>query len=120
MCVILALDSKEELSKITLEILKSAELTNPHGNGYATLKNGKVIFEKGVTMELIWEKIQSGEIIAPCVIHARITSIGETMPELTHPFIISENTENKMSGTLESNESAFFHNGTYSNCKEIR
>jgi predicted glutamine amidotransferase len=119
MCIILALDSKEELSKITLKILKSAELTNPHGNGYATLKNGKVIFEKGVTMELIWEKIQSGEIVAPCVIHARITSVGETMPELTHPFIISENTENKMSGTLESNESAFFHNGTYSDFKQL-
>lgn len=119
MCVILALNTNEELSKITLEILKSAELTNPHGNGYATLKKGKVIFEKGVTMELIYEKIETGEIVAPCVIHARITSVGETMPELTHPFIISENSENKMCGTLKKNESALFHNGTVSGWKDL-
>tara|TARA_R110002167_G_scaffold52948_3_gene152306 strand:+ start:370 stop:1353 length:984 start_codon:yes stop_codon:yes gene_type:complete len=119
MCVILALETAKELSSITLDILKNAETTNPHGNGYATLKNGKVTFEKGVTMESIWKKIESGDIVAPCVIHARITSIGDTIPELTHPFIISENSENKMSGTLESNESAFFHNGTYSDFKQL-
>ena len=119
MCVILALETDKELASITLEILKNAETTNPHGNGYATLKNGKVSFEKGVTMELIWEKIESGDIVAPCIIHARITSIGETMPELTHPFIISENSDNIMSGTLKKNESCFFHNGTYSQWKDL-
>ena len=119
MCVILALETSNELASITLEILKNAETTNPRGNGYATLKNGIVSFEKGVTMESIFSKIESGDIVAPCIIHARITSIGETLPELTHPFIISENSENKMSGTLENNESAFFHNGTYSQWKDL-
>ena len=119
MCVILTLETSKDLEKITLEILKSCELTNPDGNGYATLKDGAVKFEKGVTMEYIFQQIELGEIVAPCIIHARITSQGVTTPSLCHPFLISENTENKMSGTLENNESVLFHNGTVSNWRNM-
>lgn len=119
MCVILTLETSKDLEKITLEILKSCELTNPDGNGYATLKDGIVKFEKGVSMEYIFNQIELGEIVAPCIIHARITSQGITTPSLCHPFLISENTENKMSGTLENNESVLFHNGTVSNWRDM-
>lgn len=118
MCVILALETKKELDLLTLEILKNAEQTNPDGNGYATLKNGKVIFEKGISMESIYEKICTGEIVAPCVIHARITSCGITTPELTHPFVI-EDESNPMQGVLEKGESVLFHNGTFSDYKDL-
>ncbi len=119
MCVILALETQKELDSLTLEILKSAELTNPDGNGYATLINGRVIFEKGISMKSIWEKIQSGKIISPCIIHARITSMGKTTPELCHPFIINEDSQNNMKGILKDNETAVFHNGTMSDYKDL-
>lgn len=119
MCVILALETQKELDSLTLEILKSAESMNPDGNGYATLINGKVVFEKSVTMELIWQKIQDKEIIAPCVIHARITSVGKTLPELCHPFVVNESSHNALNGTISDDESVLFHNGTFSEYKDL-
>lgn len=119
MCVILALETAKELESLTLEILKSAETCNPDGNGYATLINGKVVFEKSVTMESIWQKIQDKEIVAPCVIHARITSVGKTLPELCHPFVVNESSHNALNGTIQDDESVLFHNGTFSEYKEL-
>ena len=119
MCVILALETQKELDTLTLEILKSAETSNPDGNGYATLINGKVVFEKAVTMDLIWKKIQDKEIIAPCIIHARITSIGKTLPELCHPFVVNESSHNALNGTISDDESVLFHNGTFSEYKDL-
>ena len=108
MCVILALETQKELESLTLDQLKNAESMNPDGNGYATLINGKVFFEKGISIESIWEKIQSKEILSPCIIHCRITSVGETIPELCHPFIVNENSHNTMNGEISENETAFF------------
>jgi len=119
MCVILALETQKELDSLTLEILKSAESMNPDGNGYATLINGKVVFEKSVTMDLIWQKIQDKEIVAPCVIHARITSVGKTLPELCHPFVVNESSHNALNGTIRDDESVLFHNGTFSEYKDL-
>ncbi len=119
MCVILALETQKELDSLTLEILKSAESMNPDGNGYATLINGKVVFEKSVTMDLIWQKIQDKEIVAPCIIHARITSVGKTLPELCHPFVVNESSHNALNGTIKDDESVLFHNGTFSEYKDL-
>ena len=119
MCVILALETQKELDTLTLEILKSAETCNPDGNGYATLINGKVVFEKSVTMESIWQKIQDKEIVAPCIIHARITSVGKTLPELCHPFVVNESSHNALNGTIRDDESVLFHNGTFSEYKDL-
>lgn len=94
---------------------------NPDGNGYATLINGKVVFEKGVTIEDIWTKIKNKEIVSPCVIHCRITSVGKTTPELCHPFKVNSSGKNSnpMSGTLSKDESVLFHNGTMSDYKDL-
>jgi len=119
MCVILALETQKELESLTFEQLKNAEAMNPDGNGYATLKNGKVTFEKSVTMESIWDKIESGDIVAPCIIHARITSVGKTLPELCHPFVVNESSNNALSGTISDDESVLFHNGTFSEYKDL-
>jgi len=119
MCVILALETQKELDSLTLEILKSAESMNPDGNGYATLINGKVVFEKGISIESIWKKIQDKEIVSPCIIHCRITSIGRTTPSLCHPFVVNESSDNKMNGTIKSTETVLFHNGTFTGYKDL-
>lgn len=119
MCVILALETDEELLSLKLDQLKNAESMNPDGNGYATLINGKVVFEKGVSIDDIWTKIKNGEIIAPCIIHCRITSVGKTIPELCHPMVVNEDSRNYMNGTLKDSETALFHNGTFSEYKDL-
>jgi hypothetical protein len=119
MCVILALETQKELDSLTLEQLKNAESMNPDGNGFATLINGKVVFEKGVSIDDIWTKIKNGEIIAPAIIHCRITSVGKTMPELCHPFIVNKDSRNAMNGTISEDETALFHNGTFSEYKDL-
>lgn len=119
MCVILALETQKELDSLTLEQLKNAENMNPDGNGYATLVNGKVVFEKGISTDDIWTKIRNGEIVAPCIIHCRITSVGKTIPELCHPMVVNEDSKNYMNGTLKDSETALFHNGTFSEYKDL-
>jgi len=119
LCVILALETQKELESLTLEQLKNAEAMNPDGNGYATLINGKVVFEKGISIDDIWTKIKNKEIVSPCIIHCRITSVGKTVPELCHPFVVNEDSRNYMNGTLKDSETALFHNGTFSEYKDL-
>jgi len=118
MCVILACETEFP----TLELLESAELTNPHGSGVAWLdsKTKEVHFKKASNAKEIHGMIEKGIIELPMIFHARITSVGKTCDELTHPFVISKESELSLSGTLPKGHSGvLFHNGTVSNHSEI-
>lgn len=118
MCVILACEN-EFPSK---ELLKNAELTNPHGGGVAWLnsKTKEVHFRKNLTSDDIIKMIESKEMQLPCIIHFRITSTGTTRPELTHPALITKDSEMVLSGKLpKGHAGVLFLNGTVTNYKEI-
>lgn len=99
----------------SLATLESAEQMNPHGAGIAWVENGKVKYKKGIDLDAkkIFEITKT--ISLPAIIHFRIASIGEIIPELCHPFPINENADLSLEGTSDS---VLFHNGTWSDWKK--
>jgi hypothetical protein len=94
---------------------------NDHGAGFAWIEGGKLKFIKGFMTEKIAWKVYSRICDFPHVAHFRLTSAGETCKELTHPFIISDDSPNTLFSTnvheTENVEGLLFHNGTISNWK---
>jgi len=104
MCQILVCQKR----KPTMKELQDAEATNKDGCGIAFRLNGRNVYIKGLnTVEQIFNISQRAPL--PQVIHFRRGTNGGIIPELTHPFIVTERDINplKYSGKL----SLLFHNG---------
>jgi len=121
MCVILACEDKFPTS----ELLKSCEVTNPHGAGIAwNDSNGNQHYRKGIDSDEIISMIESGLVKLPCIVHFRIASVGTSDglegKKLCHPFPINDKVELDLQGHIASDKDGLlFHNGTVSNYEDI-
>lgn len=118
-CVIIYLKKGVKISK---DELKDAFNSNPDGAGIAYIKNEKVHYSKGYkTFKEFYNKnlnIIDDDSIER-VIHFRITSRGETLPEQCHPFLLSDNKEDMALLNYEGKTTVLFMNGTIFNQKLI-
>lgn len=112
MCVILSGTSQRPSHT---ELL-AAEIQNPDGAGIAWVENKSVQFRKGLTADEIYS-VLSTEVppTSAWVIHFRYATVGDPSAELCHPFPISPNCPEDLSGTADR---VLFHNGTISGWKE--
>lgn len=103
MCVIIV--AKKRFPKLPL--LQLGEACNRDGGGIAWIKNGKVHFRKDITS---WQMAQIGRENpeGPWMIHFRLATMGGPIPQLTHPFVVSEDSSLALTGT--ANE-VMMHNG---------
>lgn len=93
------------------DLLRAANDINKDGIGVAWRGKTKVNWEKGITMERLLEIGKTTQ--APWVVHFRIATVGEPIPELCHPFPvdIKVNTDNLKSQTKGSAQAILAHNG---------
>lgn len=108
MCVLII--AKNKLP--SLSVLHDCEKDNNDGGGVAYRKNGLVHWHKGLSADEIYDL----DLPLPAIIHFRMTSIGETTPELCHPFPISADVKLNIKGRTSG--SVLFHNGHFSGWKD--
>lgn len=102
MCLLTVCNSQ----KIPTENFYEAAKKNSDGIGFAWFKENKVYFKKGfMKVEDAWEYYKDVNIF-PHIVHFRLGN--PTKPELTHPFIISNNSLLMLEGTVDK---VLFHNG---------
>lgn len=92
---------------------------NSDGAGFARNTGKAVSYVKGFMSVDSFKEAYFGKKLnemLPHIVHFRKTSGTNTIPGLTHPFIISENSE--LSLQYKGCESILFHNGTMSQWKE--
>jgi len=90
--------------------------SNGHGMGYAFWDGRKVYAAKGFMKKgEAWEVYK--EVPVPHVVHFRIASAGGIIPELTHPFICSKESEPFEEYT--GKQSLLFHNGMVGDWKSL-
>jgi hypothetical protein len=111
MCVIMA---SVQGAKINEDWLKAGWDANDHGAGIAWRegqgKKAGVRFIKGLmTIEETIEAYSKVPENVPHVVHFRIASVGGKLPELTHPFLINEDSTLNMEGLTK--QPLLFHNG---------
>jgi hypothetical protein len=110
MCIIAIAEKR----KLTVEEFKTCWTNNPDGAGFAWYdKKGNLIVSKGFMK--IKEALSFYETLPlPHVAHFRVGTSGNVCPELTHPFIVSKESEIVLSGKVER---VLFHNGVVSDWK---
>lgn len=96
------------------EILRLGEKSNPHGNGVAVAYEGKTFWRKGLTIDELINDYKETKL--PMLIHFRWASVGEKVPQLAHPFPITEGVELDLRGEAPA---IFAHNGHISNWEDI-
>ena len=94
----------------TESIIDDCYASNSHGAGIAWAVGNKVRWKKGLDLPGIKAALAAIPLTTPFVMHFRITSVGPTCPELTHPFPIDM--ESSVENEGEAN-SVLFQNGTY-------
>lgn len=112
MCVILSAE-KERPTRAEME---QAAAKNPDGAGIAWIENGTVRFKKvgpGHDAEIM---DLAETVPTPYVAHFRITSVGETRPELSHPFPLRHTQTLATSG--KATNGVLFQNGTWREWKQ--
>lgn len=112
MCVILSAE-KERPTRAEME---QAAAKNPDGAGIAWIENGTVRFKKvgpGHDAEIM---DLAETVPMPYVAHFRITSVGETRPELSHPFPLRHTQALATSG--KATNGVLFQNGTWREWKQ--
>ena len=117
MCVIICCDKKS--GHITKKMLKNAEESNNDGMGIAWInKNNKVQWVKGLNSKNMLKLIKKlkPSLKRGYIVHARIASIGDVCPTLTHPFEINNTANDSLTG--ESDVGVLFHNGTWTDYEE--
>jgi hypothetical protein len=96
------------------------------GFGFSWRDNDNVKFVKGImkvdeSWEIYEDFIKGDKNVFPHVLHFRLGS--PVIPELTHPFIISENSELWLNAKKNKNNKVFdsvlFHNGIIPNWKDM-
>jgi hypothetical protein len=108
MCVIAASLKGE---KFEVEDLRKMWDANSHGAGVAWLDGGKVRVRKGFMrfnelVEFYEEEVPRGVVH---VIHFRLRSVGEVVPQLTHPFRVDVIDTQELEYVADR---VLFHNGT--------
>lgn len=93
-----------------LEYLEDMETGNPHGAGLAWVRNGAVVFAKGIDAEELHYALS--KVPRPALFHFRWASAGPKTKRLTHPFPlgIAAITSDKTEGVAKA---AMIHNGTW-------
>ncbi len=107
MCVIIASPSGR---KPDFEIFEDAASTNRDGIGLAWKDKDKILFKKGTTLEEL-RKLMEDTVKEAWVAHFRIATVGDKTGELTHPFIVSNDSPLLLEGEAKS---VLFQNGTFS------
>lgn len=103
-------------TKLTKDEFHECFISNSHGAGFAWHADGMNHYIKGfMTEATAWEAYQS--VPVPHVAHFRLASAGGIHPDLTHPFIVSEDSPIQL--TWDGAESLVFHNGTILDWKEM-
>jgi len=104
--------------RLTSEELDTCFKNNSDGAGIAwATPNGKVHMEKGfMTIEEL-KSFYQNDIPLPHVIHFRIATSGDVMPEMTHPYLMTESSELSISGSLDV--PVLFHNGVIFDWKNL-
>lgn len=93
--------------------LEGSWRSNYHGAGIGWYKDNKVYYIKGImSLEELKNKLNELNLTTPFVIHFRLASSGERVPELTHPFIVSPDNKNPLKYC--GDYPILFHNGTSS------
>lgn len=106
MCVAVVIESPRPVP--TEQIRLMAE-TNPDGGGVAWIDGDTIQFRKGLT----WQEVAwlSSELPRPFLMHFRIATRGEAIPELTHPFPVGwQALDGDLSGSAPA---VVIHNGTW-------
>lgn len=115
MCVIMMFED----SYPTIDMLKNAEQTNPHGGGMSWInKDGKVEWIKGSKMKPknVLKLIKKENIQLPIIIHYRIATHGAINDMLCHPFPLGIEAKNDTHGV--SDDGVLFHNGIWTDYDE--
>jgi len=103
MCCILSCFNRPSYS-----LIQDIATTNRDGMGimWTDPKTGLTRWEKGLDEDAIHELSQ--HLPLPFLIHARLTTVGDSSPQLTHPFPIEQKPSLKLSGSAEA---VLMHNG---------
>jgi hypothetical protein len=116
MCVILICDRD---SRPTEEMVRQCWLRNSDGGGvaYHTKVDGLPVvkWEKNLSEEEMVQKCAT--LPLPFIAHFRITSVGSTCGDLTHPFPLDDTQHLAWEG--ETDRGVLFHNGTWSSWKTL-
>ncbi len=107
MCLLIAATKFPEY-----DLLKAAEEQNSHGIGIAYLTSKGVKYYKGITLD---ELMKFRGLQTHMLIHFRIATVGEKVPQLCHPFPITKDVELNLEGTTNA---VLGHNGTVSSWKD--
>ena len=107
MCLIIASPNGK---KPAFDIFEDAASTNRDGIGLAWRVKDKVLFKKGITLDEL-QQLMDTEVNDQWVAHFRIATIGGKTSELTHPFVVSNDSPLKLEGEADS---VLFQNGTFS------
>lgn len=112
MCVIAICNEGKRLDKATF---KACFTANDDGCGMAWMDGDLVGYAKGyMKKRTAWEMYKQISSM-PHVVHFRLSSAGGVHKELTHPFIISQDSPISMYGL--GKDELLFHNGTITDWK---
>lgn len=113
MCVIMIV----EKNRVPAETVRAAFEKNGDGGGAAwrVKKSGEVHWKKGCDLSEMVEMAR--ELPLPHILHFRIASIGPKIPQLTHPFPISDTSTTALAGRTKGQ--VLFHNGTWNDWHKI-
>lgn len=103
MCVIVIGNRKHKPSIRDLVLM---EEENHDGAGIAWTEKGVLRFEKGLKAHQIFRVIEKAR--SHWVAHFRWSTVGGTLPELCHPFLMDEKADSRTSGEAGQ---LLFHNG---------
>lgn len=110
MCVVVVVEDQNH--PITDEQLAQCHKSNGHGIGIAYVRNAQVCYAKGIKDDVEARKfLDENHVTAPYIVHFRIRSSGDVIPELTHPFPIRQDGWNPLA-TCDVDH-VLFHNGTW-------
>ena len=108
MCVIMIAEKR----KPTMEEIRLADISNPHGIGISWVEDGYVHWKKGLSAKQAYKVVDAIPSL-PFVLHARLSSVGKSDDKtLNHPFVADQKATNTLSG--KTKKPVVFHNGHWS------
>ena len=110
MCLIAICD----YGRMDSEDIMSANLANSDGIGIAWVKNRKVLWRKGLSLEEL-NKIYD-DIPLPHILHFRLATEGGTSKELCHPFPVTNGVNTHTKGIADK---VLFHNGHWLDWQKV-
>jgi predicted glutamine amidotransferase len=96
--------------KLTRTEFENCWTANDDGVGIAYREKGQNVYIKGLmTLKDAWDAYQKVTVL-PHAVHFRLTSTGKKTPDLTHPFIVENNSN--IQTKYRGEKPLLFHNGT--------